>query len=331
MRLLFSFFGISILSFILIRLVPGDPVLLMLGERGGTPEARQELRAKLGLDKPLFQQYQKYMLNIAKGDFGKSFVSKEPVLKEFFLRFAATLELTFLSMFMAFFLALIMGIIAARYHGSVIDRIIVGEAVLFYSIPIFWWGLLAILFFSVFLEWTPVAGRIGVAYDIDVITGFFLVDAWWSEEPWEAFKSVLHHLILPSVVLGTVPLALLTRIIRSSFLEVLKQDYIRTAWAKGLSKNTILFKHALKNSFIPIMTVLGLIVGALLGGAVLTETIFSWPGIGKWMVESIEARDYPVIQGGVLLIAVFVISVNLLVDRLYSWVNPQVSVKKRGW
>lgn len=211
---------------------------------------------------------------------------------------------------------------AAVKRNSPFDYLVMGGALVGYSMPIFWWGLVLILIFSVTLGWTPVSGRISVMYDIDPRTGFMLLDTWLSGEGWLSFKSALAHLVLPTIVLGTIPLAAVARMTRSSLLEVLREDYIRTARAKGLSFYGVVVVHALRNALIPIITVVGLMVGAVLTGAILTETIFSWPGIGKWLVNSVTARDYPVIQGGVLLISLVVIAVNLIVDVLYQVVNP---------
>ncbi len=319
-----TLFGVSVLAFALIRLVPGDPVLLLLGERGGSPKVYQEMRANLGLDKPIVYQYGNFVLNAIQGDLGSSIVSKRPVTEEFFGRFPATLELGLLGMLLAILLGIPLGIIAAVKRNTVWDYSLMGTALVGYSMPIFWWGLILIMFFSVGLGWTPVSGRVDVMYDIDHITGFLLIDSWFSEDGVEAFASALHHLILPAFVLATIPLAAIARMTRSSLLEVLKEDYIRTAKAKGLSQKSIIVGHALRNALIPIITVIGLMLGAVLTGAILTETIFSWPGIGRWLVDSVEARDYPVIQGGILLIAMAVMLVNLLVDLLYTLVNPML-------
>jgi len=215
------------------------------------------------------------------------------------------------------------GVAAALKRGSAIDHGVMGTALTGYSMPIFWWGLLLIMFFSVWLGWTPVSGRISVEFDEPVVTGFMLIDTWLSGDP-GAFRSAVSHLILPTIVLGTIPLAVIARMTRSSMLEVLREDYIRTARAKGLSPARVIVMHALRNALIPVVTVVGLQVGTLLAGAVLTETLFSWPGIGKWLIDAISRRDYPVVQGGILLIATLVIVVNLLVDLLYGVLNPRI-------
>ncbi len=314
--------GVSLLAFGLIRLAPGDPVLLMLGERGATPEVYNSMKVSLGLDKSIGVQYLQYLWQLLSGNFGTSIVSQRPVLEEFLDRFPATIELGLMGMFMALVLGVPFGLISAAKRKTPIDYTLMGSALLGYSMPIFWWGLLLIMFFSVQLGWTPVSGRISAMYDVEAVTGFLFIDSWLSEDSWQVFKSSFHHIVLPSFVLGTIPLAVIARMTRSSLLEVLREDYIRTARAKGLTERVILVRHALKNAAIPIVTVIGLMLGTVLTGAILTETIFSWPGIGRWFVLSVEARDYPVIQGGMILIALTIMSVNLAVDLVYFIVNP---------
>jgi dipeptide transport system permease protein len=318
-----TFLGITFLSFFLIRLVPGDPIEVRVGERGISPERLTQLRAELGLDRPLWRQFADYVGDVLTGDLGTSLVTKNPVLSEFLALFPATVELSLFAIVFAVVLGLPAGILAAARRGSALDHGVMGISLGGYSMPIFWWALLLILLFSVTLGWTPVSGRLSVMYYVEPVTGFLLVDTLLSDEP-EAFWSALHHLVLPGVVLGTIPLAVIARMTRSSMLEVLGEDYIRTARAKGLGGLRVVGVHALRNALIPVVTVIGLQVGTLLGGAILTETIFSWPGIGKWMIESINRRDYPVLQGGVLLIATLVIVVNLLVDLLYGTLNPRI-------
>ncbi len=318
-----TFIGITLLTFSLIRLAPGDPVLIMAGERGIDPVRYAMLRAELGLDKPLLVQYGIYMADVLRGDLGKSIISRESVVSEFALLFPATLELGFCAIMFALLLGLPAGILAGVRRGTVFDHTVMAASLTGYSMPIFWWGLLLILAFSVALGWTPVSGRIALVYFFEPVTGFMLVDALLSEQK-GAFISALRHLILPTIVLGTVPLAVIARMTRSSMLEVLNEDYIRTARAKGLHPSRVIVVHALRNALIPVITVIGLQVGTLLGGAILTETIFSWPGIGKWLVESVRRRDYPVLQGGILLVASLVMVVNLLVDVLYGLINPRI-------
>lgn len=322
-----TFIGVSLFTFALIHLIPGDPVTIMGGERGVSEERRAELETMLGLDKPLYQQYFVYLGNVLQGDLGESYVTRQPVLTEFMTLFPATIELTVCAAIFAVVLGLTLGILAAIKRGGILDHTVMTISLTGYSMPIFWWALLLILLFSVNLGWTPVSGRLDVYFWVDEVTGFMLIDTLLSEED-GAFLSALQHLILPSIVLGTIPMAVIARMTRSSMLEVLGEDYIRTARAKGLSKQRIIVKHALRNALIPVITVMGLQVGLLLSGAILTETIFAWPGIGKWLVESIGRRDYPVVQGGLLLIATIIILVNLLVDLMYGVVNPRVRHSK---
>ncbi len=316
--------GVTIVAFGLIRLVPGDPVLLLLGERGASPEVYRSVRQSLGLDKPLLMQYGIFLRQALKGDLGESIVSHRPVWQEFKDRFPATVELGMGAMFLAIVLGIPLGIIAAVKRNSIFDYSFITASLIGYSMPIFWWGLILILFFSVLLGWTPVSGRIAIEYDIVPRTGFLLIDSLLSDGGWPAFRSALSHLILPSIALGTIPLAVVSRMTRSSLLEVLGEDYVRTARAKGLSEMRVIGIHALRNAIVPILTVIGLMFGTIVTGAILTETIFSWPGIGKWIVLSVTARDYPVIQGGILLIALAVVTINLLVDLSYAVVNPRI-------
>lgn len=322
-----TFFGIVFLAFILIRLVPGDPVEVRVGERGISPERHAQLLHDMGLDRPLYVQFFDYVGDVLSGDFGTSIITQRPVLEEFFSLFPATLELAFFAMLLAVIFGLPTGILAAVKRGSAVDYSIMGVSLTGYSMPIFWWGLLLILTFSVGLGWTPVSGRISNDFFFDDTTGFMIYDAIMSGEE-GAVTSALSHLILPTIVLGTIPLAVIARMTRSAMLEVLGEDYIRTARAKGLPFWRVIGIHALRNALIPVITVIGLQVGTLMGGAILTETTFSWPGIGKWLVESINRRDYPALQGGVLLIATLVMTINLGVDLLYGLINPRIRHKR---
>lgn len=316
--------GASLLSFFLVRMVPGDPVTNLLGERGGSPEMVAQMRTKLGLDQPLIIQYAKFVGNAISGDMGLSIVSQRPVSEEFWDRFPATLELSLVAILWSTLLAVPLGLLAAKRKGSWVDFTTTSFSLVGYSMPIFWWGLILIIIFSVNLAWLPVSGRIGVEYDIPLKTGFLLIDSWFSSESLASFKNALKHLVLPAVVLGTVPLAVISRMTRASFLEVLKEDYIRTAHAKGLPQKLVDWKHAFRNALVPIITVIGLLVGGLITGAVLTETIFSWPGLGRWIVKSVEARDYPVIQGGILYLSFFIVLINIAVDLTYLWIDPRM-------
>ncbi|TXR54494.1 ABC transporter permease subunit [Reinekea thalattae] len=318
-----TFIGVSILTFSLIHLIPGDPVTIMGGERGVSEEQRAEMEAMLGLDKPLVVQYLIYAGNVLTGDLGTSFVTREPVMKEFLTLFPATLELSFFAALFAILVGLPLGMLAAVKRGSFLDHTVMTVSLTGYSMPIFWWGLLLILFVSVQLNLTPVSGRIDVMFWVDHVTGFMIIDAWLSGEK-GAVASALHHLVLPSIVLGTIPMAVIARMTRSAMLEVLGEDYIRTARSKGLPQIKVVTRHAFRGTLIPVVTVIGLQVGTLLSGAILTETIFAWPGIGKWLIEAIGRRDYPVVQGGLLLIAFIIIVINLLVDLTYGFINPRI-------
>ncbi len=318
-----TFIGVTLLAFALIHLIPGDPVENMSGERGMDPARRTRLLHEFGLDRPLPVQYADYVGQVLKGDLGTSLTTHESVLGEFLTLFPATIELAFFALLLAVVIGLPAGILAAVKRNTVADYAVMGVSLTGYSMPIFWWALLLILFFSVYLGWTPVSGRIAVEYDVPVRTGFMLIDTLRGGDP-GALRSALSHLILPAIALGTIPLAVIARMTRSSMLEVLREDYVRTARAKGLPYRRVVFVHALRNALIPVITVIGLQVGLLLSGAILTETIFSWPGVGNWLIHGVQSRDYPVVQGGILLIATIVISVNLIVDLLYGVINPRI-------
>lgn len=318
-----TFFGVTLVAFVFIRMLPGDPVLLMAGERGMSEERHNELMTQFGFDKPVLVQYGYYLKQLAGGDFGTSIITRKPVLQEFMTLFPATAELSLFAMIIAIFFGLPAGMIAATRRGSAFDHTVMTGALVGYSMPIFWWGLLLIIFFSGILGWTPVSGRISFLYYFEPVTGFMLIDSLLSGQE-GAFSSAISHLILPAIVLGTIPLAVIARQTRSAMLEVLSEDYVRTARAKGLGPQRVIGLHALRNAMIPVITVIGLQVGVLFAGAILTETIFSWPGIGKWMVDSIFRRDYSAVQGGLLLIAAIVMFVNLAVDLLYGLINPQI-------
>ncbi len=318
-----TFIGVTLLGFLLIHSIPGDPVEVRVGERGISAERLAYFRHELGLDQPLWKQFLDYEGQLLHGDLGRSVVTQESVWTEFKTFFPATFELSVCALAFAILVGLPLGVMAAVRRGSALDYGLIGISVTGASMPIFWWGLMAVLIFSVALGWTPVSGRIDDLFYIEPRTGFLLIDAWFSDEP-GAFRSAVRHLILPAIVLGTVPLATIARMTRSAMLEVLGEDYVRTARAKGLAPGRVVVVHALRNALIPVVTVLGLQVGALLGGAILTETVFAWPGVGHWLVESVQRRDYNVLQGGTLLIAVLVMLVNLGVDVLYGVLNPRL-------
>ncbi|WP_368939985.1 dipeptide ABC transporter permease DppB [Proteus mirabilis] len=325
-----TFIGITLLTFIFVHLIPGDPVMIMAGERGLSPERHAYLMAELGLDKPLWQQYLNYLNGIMHGDLGISLKSRIPVWDEFLPRFKATLELGICAMIFAVSVGIPVGVLAAVKRGSIFDHTAISVSLAGYSMPIFWWGIMLIMLVSVKLDLTPVSGRLADSVFLDdsyPLTGFMLIDTlFWGEEG--DFLDALHHIILPAIVLGTIPLAVIVRMTRSAMLEVLGEDYIRTARAKGLSRARVILIHALRNAMLPVVTVIGLQVGTMLAGAILTETIFSWPGLGRWLIDALQRRDYPVVQGGVLLIATMIIFVNLLVDVLYGIVNPRIRHKK---
>lgn len=318
-----TFIGVSIIAFAFIRLLPGDPITLLAGERGVSAERYEQLQTAMGFDKPIVIQYLNYLGDILQGDFGTSIVTKRPVLEEFMTLFPATLELSVCAIILATAIGIPAGILAAVKRGSFLDQSIMGVALVGYSMPIFWWGLLLIIFFSGMLQWTPVSGRISLLYFFPPVTGFMLIDSLLSGQA-GAFKSAVSHLILPTIVLATIPLAVIARQTRSAMLEVLSEDYVRTARSKGLPPIRVIGLHALRNALIPVVTTIGLQVGVLLAGAILTESIFSWPGIGKWMVDSVFKRDYSVVQGGLLLIAGMIMLVNLLVDLVYGLINPRI-------
>jgi dipeptide transport system permease protein len=318
-----TFIGMTLVAFFLIRLVPGDPIETLAGERGIDATRHAVLLKEYGLDRPVLVQYGIYIGRVLQGDLGKSIITHEPVLTEFTALFPATIELAVCAILFALLLGIPAGILAAVKRNSVLDHGVMGVSLTGYSMPIFWWGLLLILLFSVQMDLTPVSGRISFAHYIEPVTGFLLIDTLLAGNK-AAFWSAATHLILPTIVLGTNPLAVIARMTRSAMLEVLGEDYIRTARAKGLSNLRVVALHALRNALIPVVTVIGLQVGVLFTGAILTETIFSWPGVGKWMIEAIGRRDYPVLQGGMLLLGIIVMSVNLLVDVTYGIINPRI-------
>ena len=318
-----TFIGVTFLSFLLIHLVPGDPIEVRFGERGIAPARLAMLRHEAGLDRPLWEQFLSYEKQVASFDLGESVVTHNSVWSEFTTLFPATVELSVCAILFAMLVGLPLGVIAAVKRGSAFDYGLMGLSVTGASMPIFWWGLMMILIFSVGLGWTPVSGRISDAFYVEPWSGFMLIDAWFSDDD-GAVRSAFSHLILPTIVLGTIPLATIARMTRSSMLEVLGEDYIRTARAKGLGSLRVVVVHALRNALIPVVTVIGLQVGTLLGGAILTETIFSWPGVGHWLIESIQRRDYPVLQGGSLLVASLAMLVNLGVDLTYGFLNPRI-------
>ncbi|MFA6807676.1 MAG: ABC transporter permease [Eubacteriales bacterium] len=314
--------GVSLLVFLMIHMIPGDPAQVMLYPKG-TPEEVEILRHKLGLDKPLITQYFDWVINVLHFNLGSSVKSGETVIAEIFTRFPATIELSLAALMIAVVSGIPLGVLAARKKNSIIDYFCISISLLGVSIPVFWLGLMLIFIFSATLGILPVSGRITMGGSIADITGLYVFDSLLSGDL-NSFVDALRHLVLPAISLTTIPLALVVRITRSSMLDVLSQDYIRTAKAKGIPNKLVVYKHALKNALIPVVTVIGLQLGTLLGGAILTETVFSWPGIGMLIVSSIGNRDYPVIQGIVFVIAFLMIVVNLVVDILYAYIDPRI-------
>ncbi len=316
--------GVSILVFSMGHLAPGDPALVILGEHA-SKDSVEILREQMGLNKPLLEQYWLFISNAMQGDLGVSVVSGDNVSSEFFQRFPATVELALVAMTFAIIVGLFAGILSAVKRYSIFDYAAMGTALAGVSMPVFWLGLMLIYLFSVKLGWLPVSGRLGYEFDIDHVTGFYLIDSLIAKD-YEAFVDAAKHLVLPAIALGTIPMAIIARMSRASMIEVLKEDYIRTAKAKGCSKKRVILVHALKNALLPVLTVMGLMLGSLFAGAILTETTFSWPGIGKWLVNAVNQRDLPTIQSVTLIIAVIFVVINIVVDVLYAIVNPRIKL-----
>ena len=317
--------GISIIIFLMMHITPGDPAELLLGERATEP-ALEALREHLGLNEPLYVQYGMFLKRLMKGDLGETIWTRQKVWTEVKQRFPATIELSLAAMLISTFLGIILGIISATKQYSVFDYVSMLGALVGVSMPIFWLGLVLMLIFSLNLGWFPMSGRLSVGIDLDTITNFYILDALLTRN-WAAFKDTLWHITLPAITLSTIPMAIVARMTRSSMLEVLRQDYIKTAKAKGLSPRVVVLKHALRNALIPVITVIGLMFGILLAGAILTGTIFAWPGVGKWLYDAVLQRDYMVIQGGTLFVAGIFVIINVIVDVLYAVINPKISVQ----
>lgn len=315
-------FGVTVIVFAAVRLVPGDPAQVMLGERA-SPEAIARVRTSLGLDQPLPIQFIHTVGRLAQGDLGHSIVSGAPVTFEIGQRFPATIELGVAALAIALAVGIPLGILAAARKNSWIDVLSTSGALIGVSMPIFWLGLILMLLFSAQLRILPLSGRLDLALDLVPITGFHLIDALLRADV-VAFRSAVLHLILPALTLATVPMAIIARMTRAAMLEVLGADFVRTARAKGLGERVVIWRHALSNAAIPIVTVAGLQLGYLLSGAVITETIFSWPGIGSLAVQSVFSRDFPVLQGCVLVFATCFVLVNLITDLLYTRLDPRL-------
>lgn len=314
--------GVTIVVFLIVHMIPGDPAQVMLYPQG-TPEAVEALRVRMGLDQPLHIQYLTWVNNVLHGDLGDSVQSYEPVLKEIWDRFPATIELSLAAIFIAVAVGIPLGVLAARKRNSFIDYLCISVSLLGVSIPVFWLGMMLIFVFAAILNILPVSGRLTMGLSVDQVTGLYLIDSLITGN-FNAFGDAVKHLVLPAIALATIPLALIVRVTRSSMLDVLNEDYIRTARAKGVPLAKVIFKHALKNALIPVITVIGLQFGTLMGGAILTEEVFSWPGIGRLIVGAIYNRDYPLIQGVVLIVSLIFILINLLVDILYAYIDPRI-------
>lgn len=314
--------GVTLFAFLLIHLIPGDPARIILGERASL-EQLEQIRERLGLNDPLHIQYLHFMQRIGHGDLGRSAMSNNPVTAELKMRYPATIELALAAMFIAISIGIPAGIISASKQYSLFDHISMILALLGVSMPIFWLGLMLIWGFALALPIFPPSGRLGVEIELATLTNFHILDSLLTGN-WIALKDALWHLVLPGLALGTIPMAIIARMTRSSMLEVLRQDYIRTAKAKGVSGRIVVYKHALRNALIPVLTVIGLQFGLLLGGAVLTETIFSWPGIGRLIYDAIMKRDFPIVQGTILTIATTFVFMNLLVDITYAYLDPRI-------
>jgi peptide/nickel transport system permease protein len=314
--------GMSLIVFSIVRFIPGDPARTILGTKA-SPEAIANLHEQLGLDKPFFVQYVAYIKDLVTGDLGTSIRTNTPINEEIWTALAATAELTIVAMIFAVVIGLNAGIISAWFRNSLFDYVIMVVALIGISMPIFWLGLMLQWKFAVDLGWLPTNGREDIRHPINAITHFFLIDTL-IQGNFNQFMAAIKHLLLPAVALGTIPMAMIARMTRSSMLDVMGSDYIRTARAKGQKMFLVVYRHALKNAFIPILTVIGFESGLLLGGAILTETIFGWPGIGRYIYDAIQARDYPVIQSGILVIATIFVLINLTVDLLYAVFDPRI-------
>jgi peptide/nickel transport system permease protein len=314
--------GVSILVFVWIRALPGSPAESLLGERA-TPATIERLRQEYGLNRPVFVQYEKYVEATLKGDLGYSIASRRPVTEELRHRFPATVELALAAMFFAMVFGVPLGFFAAKRYGSFVDHGSLFLSLIGISIPIFFLGLILKYVFAVKLGWLPSVGQIDVTKNVKHSTNFYVLDAIITRD-WGTLADVLKHLVLPAVALGTIPLAIVARITRAAVLDVQNEDYVRTARAKGLSPRIVDRRHVFRNALLPLSTVIGLQTGLLLSGAILTETVFAWPGVGIWLADAISARDYPVLQAGILFLATVFVLVNLIVDISYAIINPRI-------
>jgi peptide/nickel transport system permease protein len=316
---------LSVLLFLFIHSLPGGPAIALLGERA-TEEGIEQIEEEFGLNDPLPVQYTRYMKNVLQGDLGSSTRTRQPVVEELKQRFPATVELGLAAMLFAIVVGIPLGFIAAKRYLGFLDNTSLFLSLIGISFPVFFLALLLKYVFAIKLGWLPTIGRIDVTRGLDTPTNFYLLDAARARD-WEAFKDVLRHLVLPAIALGTIPLAIVTRITRAATLDVLNEDYVRTARAKGLDPSVVDRRHIMKNAMLPVVTIIGLQTGLLLTGAVLTETVFAWPGVGSWILDAIRNRDYAVLQGGILFFAVMVALVNLLVDVSYAFLNPRIRLR----
>jgi peptide/nickel transport system permease protein len=317
--------GVLIIVFFFMRLLPGDPVEIMLGDSAASKMEMDSLRSELHLDKPMYEQLWLFISGIAKGDLGNSLDKRRPVAALLMETLPPTLELTFATFLIALLIALPVGVFTSLRPGSWLDRCTMTGALVGISMPNFWFGLILILFFSVGLGWFPTSSQIDATLSLTRITGFMTLDALLSGN-WAALKDVLRHLFLPATTLGVAFAALMARVIRSSMLETMRMEYVVAARAKGVSEPMVVIRHALRNAMIPVVTVAGLEVGMLLGGNMIVETIFAWPGLGRLVVSSIFARDYVVVQCAVMLYALTYVAVNLTVDVIYTFLNPKIEL-----
>jgi peptide/nickel transport system permease protein len=330
--------GVTIVIFLFLRLIPGDPAVAMLGEHAAT-ENVERIREQLGLNRPQFldpealeqgnfkaffdTQYLRYLGTLVRGDLGSSIHRRIPIAETLKERFPATAELAIAAIAIGALLGVVAGIASAARRNTILDFFTTIGSLAGVSIPIYWLGLMMIMIFAVMLGWLPAGGRLDPAIELETVTNFYIIDSIITGNM-EALVDSLKHLVLPAIALATHPMSIIARMTRSSMLESLQEDYVRTAHAKGLRETVVLFRHALRNALLPVVTIIGLQTGTLLAGAILTETIFSWPGIGKWVYDAILARDYPIVQGGTLVIAIIFVVVNLLVDVSYGFLDPRI-------
>jgi peptide/nickel transport system permease protein len=315
--------GVSIVVFVTMHLLPGDVAQLLLGDKA-TAEQLVRMRAQLGLDQPVWVQYADFMAGALRGDFGTSLSTNHPALDDVLVAFPVTLQLTLLALGLAVATGVPLGVMTAVWQGSRFDGAVMTLTLFGVSMPIFWFGLMLLILFAAWLGWVPIGGLMPVGLEPPRITGMSIIDSLLAANPAMIWASI-HHMILPACTLATVPIALITRITRAEVVAAGMRDHVRTARAKGLSGRRVVLRHVLRNAAIPIVTVIGLQLGLLLSGAVLTETIFSLPGVGRLMVDSILGRDYPVVQAGALFIAALFVVINLLVDLSYAVLDPRIS------